>query len=61
MRIGQAWAELLISFMKKLGPLQSLGQEILNALVELYRGQLDQTGFLHFLKFPQSKNSPART
>jgi len=59
MRIGQAWAELLLAFLEKLGPLQSLGREVFAALAERYRKQLDETGLLHFLKYPQSEGTPA--
>jgi len=61
MHIGQAWAELLLAFLDKLGPLQPLGREIFATLAERYRRQLDETGLLHFLKYPQLKGTPART
>jgi hypothetical protein len=58
-RIGQSWAELLLAFLDKLGPLQPLGREFFASIADRYRQKLDQTGFLHFLKFPQSKGTPA--
>jgi len=55
----RALSELTILFLEQLGPLQPLGKEIFASIATKNRSLLESSGFLHFLKAANLKNTPA--